>query len=190
MIRVLVVDDHAAVRAGLQTVLRFEHGLIAVGAATGERDLIPLLEHTRPNVVVLDYNLPGRDGIELCRCIKAGVDGPAVLMYTAYDSSELALPATLAGADGVLEKSASAEELFEAIRAVARGERALPAISNDVLAKANRRIDQRDHRLVTMLLERIPETEIADALSIVRDELEPRIAALLSQLRVETAASR
>ena len=190
MIRVLVVDDHPALRAGLYTVLRYEPGIVPVGAATGEDELLPALDRTRPDVVLLDYNLTGRDGIQLCRLIKTNDPAPAVLMYTAYDSAELALPAALAGADGVLEKSATADELFEAIRTVARGERTLPPISRDSLTRANSRIDPRDLPLLGMLLDRATTADIADALRIQTDELEPRIEQMLHQLRLDAAAAQ
>jgi len=189
VIRVLIVDDHAAVRAGLHTVLRLEPGLVPVGAATGEAELLPLLEQTHPNVVLLDHNLPGRDGVQLCRRIKARPDRPAVLMYTAYDSTELALPATLAGADGVIEKRASADELFDAIRLVARGRRSLPPISRDVLARASRRIEERDVPLLELLIGGAPPAEIAEALAIAVEDLEPRVEGLLMALRIDTGSS-
>lgn len=80
MIRVMLVDDHPALRAGLQTVLRAEPGIVPVGAASGEHDLWPLLHRARPDVVILDYHLPGTDGFLLCHKIKAGVLPPAVLL--------------------------------------------------------------------------------------------------------------
>ncbi|HVA85403.1 MAG TPA: response regulator transcription factor [Candidatus Saccharimonadales bacterium] len=190
MIRVVFVDDHPALRAGLLTVLQHEPGLVPVGSASGERELHPLLRRTRPDVVLLDYNLAGCDGIQLCRRVKTGDPKPAVLMYTAYDSAELALPAALAGADGIVEKGALAEDLFDAIRAVARGEQRLPPISRDDLKQANRRIDEQDLPLLGLLLDRTTKDDIADVMRIDAEQLELRVERMLCQLRIDAEAAR
>jgi len=129
MIRVAVVDDHPAVRLGLQTALRNEPGLVPVGEAETPEELAPLLYRTRPDVVLLDYHLPRRDGLTLCREIKSRVPAPKVLLYTAFADASLIVPAIVAGADGVLDKSLPSLELFEAIRRAARGEELIPGSS-------------------------------------------------------------
>ncbi|MDP8968072.1 MAG: response regulator transcription factor, partial [Actinomycetota bacterium] len=100
MIRILIVDDHPAMRAGLTAVLRAEPGLVPLDAATSVSDLWPTLKRTRPDVVVLDYHLPGDDGLVLCRRIKRELPAPAVLLYSAYADAALTIPARLAGVDG------------------------------------------------------------------------------------------
>ena len=112
-IRILVVDDHPAMRAGLMAVLRAEAGLVALDAATSDSDLWPTLNRTKPDVVVLDYHLPGDDGLVLCRRIKRQVPAPAVLLYSAYADAALTIPARLAGVDGLVGKSAPANELYD-----------------------------------------------------------------------------
>ncbi len=80
MIRVAVVDDHPAVRLGLEGALRTEPGLIPIGSATGPEELAPLLYRTHPDVVLVDYHLPRRDGLILCQQVKADVPSPALLL--------------------------------------------------------------------------------------------------------------
>jgi len=104
MIRLLIVDDHPAMRAGLTAVLRAEPGIIPLGTASSEEDLAPTLTRTKPDVVLLDYHLPGADGLKLCRRLKRDVPAPAVLLYSAYADSAMVVPAILAGADGLLNK--------------------------------------------------------------------------------------
>ena len=89
-------------------------------------------------MVVLDYHLPGDDGLVLCRRIKGELPAPAVLLYSAYADASLTIPALLAGADGLVNKAAPAHELYDAIRRVARGERVLPPISRELLNDAGR----------------------------------------------------
>ena len=97
MIRILIVDDHPAMRTGLSAVLRAEPGLVPLDAVGSVGDLWPALHRTRPDVVVLDYHLPGDDGVPACRRLKRELPAPAVLLYSAYADAALAIPAVLAG---------------------------------------------------------------------------------------------
>src|SRR4051794_15114174 len=108
LVRVVVVDDHAAIRMGLQAAIASRPPLVCAGAAACGEELAPLLYRTRPDVVVLDYDLPRVNGLELCRRIKAEVPAPAVLVYSAYADATLALAASIAGAGGIVHKGAPA----------------------------------------------------------------------------------
>jgi DNA-binding NarL/FixJ family response regulator len=119
MIRVLVVDDHPVLRAGLEAVLRSEPGFACVGAAADRDELLVLLRRTRPNVVVLDRRLGAADGLALCREIRSGALAPEVVIYTASnDTTED--DAARAGACGVIIKTRPVEDLFDAVRLAAR----------------------------------------------------------------------
>src|SRR5262245_12363130 len=98
MIRILLVDDHPAMRAGLTGVLAAEPGTVPLDSIASGDELEPALRRCRPDVVLLDYHLPGSDGLVLCRQVKRTVPAPAVLIYSAYADAELAIPAVLAGA--------------------------------------------------------------------------------------------
>ena len=101
MIRVVVIDDHPALRAGLHTVLESEPGIVYAGESDGgEESLWPLLRRVEPDVVLLDYHLPKGDGLQLCYRIKQNIPAPAVIIFSAYASPDLLLPAQLAKADG------------------------------------------------------------------------------------------
>lgn len=185
MIRVVVVDDHPALRAGLETVLRSEPGIVPVGTASTGEELWPLLHRSRPDVVLLDYHLPGDDGLLLCRRIKRRLLAPRVLLYSAYAGGSLAVPAELAGADGVLGKGVPAHELCEAIRRVYRGDRVAPPLRGELLEDASSRVDQEDLPILGMLLDQTSEPDMAAVLGIPDERLHGRIDAIIRRLRVE-----
>lgn len=185
MISVLLVDDHPALRAGLMAVLRSEPGIVPVGTAATREDLWPQFTRTRPDVVLLDYHLPGINGLVACRQLKRTVPAPAVLIYSAYADATLTIPAMLAGADGLVHKGVPAHELTEAIRAVARGQRVLPPLTPQLQAAAAAQIDLEDQPILGMLLSGTPTHEIADVLSVSQTELGERLDRMIEELRVD-----
>src|SRR3712207_1808179 len=108
MIRVAIVDDHHAVRLGLQVMLGAESDIDAVGAAAAAGELWPLLYRTAPDVVIVDYRLPDTDGLSLCQQIKGQAPAPAVVLHSAFADDALTVAALVAGADGVVHKGAPA----------------------------------------------------------------------------------
>lgn len=190
MIRILIVDDHPAMRAGLTAVLRAEPGFVPLDAAASAVDLWPTLNRTKPDVVVLDYHLPGDDGLVLCRRIKRGLPAPAVLLYSAYATAALTIPARLAGADGLVSKSAPANELYDAIRRVARGERVLPPISRELLDDAGNRLASDELPVLGMIIEQTPVLEIAATLGVEPSEVAHRVDRMIKRLKVEIPAPR
>lgn len=182
MIRVAIVDDHHAMRLGLQTALRSEPGIVPVGVAASAAELEPLLYRTQPDVVLLDYHLPDSDGLALCRRIKSDVPAPAVILYSAFAGPAMTVPAIVAGADGLVHKGVAALDLYDALRRVARGERALPPVSEAQLEGAARALDDEDLPILGMLMDRTPPAEIATTLRIDGTELTRRVKAMLARL--------
>lgn len=190
MITVAIVDDHHAVRLGLRAALLSEPGLEPVGSAANAGETDVLLYRTRPNVVLLDYNLPDTDGLTLCRKIKADIPAPAVVLYSAFADPSMIVPAIVAGADGIIDKGAETRELFDAIRQTARGNKALPPVSEPLLEAAGNALDPDELPLLGMLVNRTPPSEIAETMRIGRAELNGRIAGMLSRLKVPVPRSR
>jgi DNA-binding NarL/FixJ family response regulator len=188
MIRLLIVDDHPAMRAGLTAVLRAEPGIVPLGTASSEEDLGAMMQRTKPDVVLLDYHLPGADGLKLCRRLKREVPAPAVLLYSAYADSAMVVPAILAGADGLLNKSAPAPELFDALRAVARGDRVLPPVPRELLESAGGRVEPGDLPILAMMVDGTPIAEVAEAMRQPVAHVARRVDAMIERLRVEIAA--
>ena len=186
MIRIVIVDDHPALRTGLDTVLASEPGLVPVGSAGSPGELWPMLTARRPDVVLLDYHLPGgEDGLQVCRRIKSRLLAPKVLLYSAYAGSSLSIPATIAGADGVIGKGIPARELYEAIRRVAQGERVLPPIAPELMLEASERLDPEDMPILGMLLHDTTTSDIADLVHLDHKAVERRIDQIIARLRVE-----
>ena len=122
IISIVLVDDHAVLRAGLRALLEPESDLEVIGeAATGE-EAIEMIERLKPDVVVMDLSMPGIGGLEATRRI-AGMDqGTRVLVLTMHGEEEHLLPVLEAGGSGYVSKRSADEELIEAIRTVARGD--------------------------------------------------------------------
>ncbi len=120
MIRVLVVDDHPVLRAGLEAVLRAEPGFRCVGGAETGAQMWELLRRGRPDVVVLDHRLGDEDGIELCRALRAEREPPSVLLYTADPTAAVEAQARAAGASGIVDKQVDVDAPFDAIRLAGR----------------------------------------------------------------------
>ena len=184
MIRVAIVDDHHAIRLGLHAAIRSEPGLVPVGAAEGSADLEPLLYRTDPDVVLLDYHLPGTDGLTLCRRIKRDGPSPGVVLYSAFADPSMTVPAIVAGADALVHKGVPARDLFDAIRRVARGELALPPLTGALLEQASQEVDPEDLPILGMLVDHTPVAEVAATMRLTNAELNGRIERMLAQLKV------
>jgi DNA-binding NarL/FixJ family response regulator len=190
MITVAVVDDHHAVRLGLRAALVSEPGLEPVGSAANAAETDVLLYRTRPDVVLLDYHLPGTDGLTICRRIKSDVPAPGVVLYSAFADPSMTVPAIVAGADAIVHKGGQTRDLFDAIRRAARGDSALPPISEPLLEAAGHALDAEDLPLLGMLVNGTRTADIATTMRLGRVELDERIAGMLSRLKVRVPAPR
>jgi two-component system response regulator NreC len=121
-IRILIVDDHHLVRAGLAALIANELDMEVVGEAADGHDAIQKTERLSPAVVLMDISMPGMDGIEATQRITETDQAPRVLVLTQYDHEEYVRRVVQSGASGYILKNSVAEDLRRAIRAVARGE--------------------------------------------------------------------
>jgi DNA-binding NarL/FixJ family response regulator len=182
-IRVLLVDDHPAVRDGLKGVIAADPGLSPIATAATARDALAQAQHLQPDAVVVDYYLPDEDGLSLARRLKALEPPPAVLVYSAYADAAMAIGATLAGADGIASKGSDSDELRYAIRWIADGGQWMPEIPPAALSRMAPRLEPDDKPILGMLLHGTPATEIAEILGITAEWLDTRRWAMLQQLR-------
>jgi DNA-binding NarL/FixJ family response regulator len=131
-----VVDDHEVVRLGLRTLLSNQPDFLVVDEAeSAEEALLKAVAH-RPDVVVMDIRMPGKNGIEACREIKSQLPDVAIIMLTSYAEDEMLFDAISAGAAGYVLKQGRGEDLVNAVRRVAEGDALLdPAVTQRVLAR-------------------------------------------------------
>jgi DNA-binding NarL/FixJ family response regulator len=190
MIRMLVVDDHAAVRAGLIGLLRREPGLVPLGAVGSVGEALREARSLEPQVALIDFQLPDGDGLTLCRELKLLPKPPRVVIYSAFARPALAVAATLAGADGLVDKGVEVDDLFDAIRAVGRGEQALPALEPEMVARCTARLDPDDVSIFGMLMSGTTRAGVAEVLSSDEQTVEDRLRAMLGDLLSESGTVR
>ncbi len=135
MTRVLLVDDHAVVRAGLSALLEASGRIEVVGEASSGADGVRKARSLEPDIVVMDLAMPGMDGVEATRRIAALDLGTKVLVLTIHDEDEFLVPAMEAGAAGFVNKSAADTDLLGALEAVARGHSYLPRRAAALIAR-------------------------------------------------------
>jgi len=164
-VRVLVADDQRVVREGLVTILGLLPEIEVVGAAADGEEAVALSLELAPEVVLMDLRMPGCDGVEATRRLQDQAPAVDVLVLTTYADDRSLLAALRAGARGYLTKDAGADQVQEAIRAVARGEAAIdPAVQ---------------HHLIDAVATGPAEALPSDAPSPLPDGLTPREAEVL-----------
>ena len=138
MIRILLVDDQALVRAGFRMILDAEPDMEVVGEAGDGREAVDQVRLLRPDVVLMDIRMPELDGLEAARRILStnGAEAPKILMLTTFDLDEYVYEALRAGASGFLLKDTPPEQLVSAIHVIAQGEALLsPSITRRVISE-------------------------------------------------------
>ncbi|HYG58335.1 MAG TPA: response regulator transcription factor [Symbiobacteriaceae bacterium] len=123
--RILVVDDHGVVRLGVVALLSQQPGLTVVGQASSAEEAMPLIAQARPDLVVLDVRLPGKNGIDACREIRAQFPTTEVIILSSFAEPQTVTQAFMAGAKGYVLKDLENHRLLQAIQTVASGGSAL-----------------------------------------------------------------
>lgn len=181
-VRVIVVDDHAAVREGIRAMLASEPDLDPIAVTATAADALILAERDRPDVMVLDYHLPDQDGLSLCLRLKRIDDPPAALIYSAFADDLLVALAIIAGADALMSKAADPDELCDLVRALAAGAACMPTVIPATMHSVISRLDAEDLPIVGMLANRTPPAQIAATLRTDEAWLDRRRWAMLKRL--------
>ena len=121
-IKVLIVDDHALLRAGLRALLNLQADIEVVGEAAAGAEALTIVQRLQPDVVLMDISLPGMDGLEVTEKLKKAHPNISVLILTMHDDRGFLYPALKAGASGYVVKKAADTELINAIRSAYRGD--------------------------------------------------------------------
>jgi DNA-binding NarL/FixJ family response regulator len=190
-IRILVVDDHPVVRAGLVTILGTQSDFVVVGEAEDVDTALSRLLTLRPDVLLLDLEMPGGDGIEILRRARENESDARALVFTAFDADDRILAAVRAGAQGYLLKGAPREELFRAIRVVYAGGSLLePVVASKLLrqvrhpAASDVRVTPRELEVLRLVARGRQNKEIARDLAVTERTVKFHLSALMRKLGV------
>lgn len=190
-IRILIADDHPIVREGLSAVLETQPDFAIVGLAASGAQAVALAGELRPDVVLLDLELPELDGVAALRAIRANDPAARALIFTAFDTDERILAAVQAGAQGYLLKGAPRDELFQAIRVINAGGSLLqPVVAARLLRRvsaapsAPERLTERELAVLGLLARGRQNKEIAGELAISERTVKFHVSAILAKLEV------
>jgi len=194
MIRIVVVDDHPIVRQGLVATLDDEPDFEVVGAASSAEEAVGLVQRQRPEVILLDLELPGASGVEAIPRLREASPASRILVFTAYDTDERVLSAVRAGAGGYLLKGAAVAEIASAVRSVAGGETVLAPSAAARLADAVRAprgagpLTAREREVLRLVAQGLPGKQIAGALGISERTVKFHTASLIRKLGADNRA--
>jgi DNA-binding NarL/FixJ family response regulator len=188
-LRVVVVDDHPAMRAGVVALLGAEPGFDIVGEASDGRAGVELVERLRPDVALLDLRMPVLDGVAATAEIIAGPTATRVLILTTYDTDEEIERAVEAGAVGYLLKDATRDQLTEAVRAAARGETVLaPRVAARLVARMRQpppvALTAREADVLGAVADGLSNAEIGERLFIAEATVKTHLLRVFAKLDV------
>ena len=195
-IRVLLVDDHTVVRRGLRLVFELEDDLEVVGEAADGREALAQVAELRPDVVVMDLLMPGMNGVEATRAIRAAHPDVEVVALTSVLEDRMVVDAVEAGAAGYLLKETRPDDLFEAVRAAARGEVRLDPRAQQRLMRELRRpappedrreaLTEREAQVLQQLARGATNKSIAQALGVGEATVKSHVSSVLAKLGLKS----
>jgi len=175
MIKLLIVDDHFLIREGLKKTLRSEKDIDVVGELKKGTQTIDFIQKNDCDIIILDINLPDRNGIDILKDVKAIKPGVHVLILSAYPEDEFAVRAIKAGAAGYITKDRAPDELIKAIRKSVNGgkyiseqlgEQLASDLTGGYLEKAHDKLSDRELQVLSMIGSGKSTNEIASSLSV------------------------
>lgn len=183
-LRILLVDDHFVVRLGLADLLSTEPGFEVVGEASDGEEALEVFINIRPDVVVMDFELPKLDGPEAVAAIRSEDPAACILMLTVSEAEESVWRSVEAGASGYVLKSAPREDIVAAVRSVGTGGEYLPpAIAAILRARRSRpALSPRENDVLRCLVRGLANKEIADFLGLAEPTVKMHLVSLFEKL--------
>jgi len=183
-IRIVVVDDHPLVRAGIAALLGDEPDMVLVGEAANGREAVEQFRAQRPDVMLLDLQMPQMTGLEAMAAIRGEFPEARIIVLTTYTGDVQVVRALQAGASGYLLKSTLRNELLAALRAVHRGRKALsPELSFELAEHAVQdALSPAEVRVLTLVAQGHSNKEVAARLSVTEDAIKGQVRSILAKL--------
>jgi DNA-binding NarL/FixJ family response regulator len=188
-IRVVIVDDHAMIRAGLEQLLTGTDDIVVVGHAEDGEHAIEVVQSVRPDVVLMDLQMPGVDGVTAIRRMKSLALDVDVLVLTSFNDSERIIGALDAGAVGYLLKDADPEDVLRGIRAVARGESPIdPKAARTLLGtradSQDVQLTSREREVLALVREGLTNRQVARRLDISERTVKAHLTSAFARIGV------
>lgn len=188
-VRVVLVDDHAVIRAGLEQLLAGTDDIQVVGSAANGAEALDVVRRIRPDVVLMDLQMPEVDGVAATRSIMAEKLGVDVLVLTSFSDSERIIAALDAGAVGYLLKDADPEDVLQGIRAVSRGEspihpKAARALLGVRAGSPQVQLTSRETEVLTLVREGLANKQIARRLDISERTVKAHLTSAFARIGV------
>lgn len=192
MLRVLIVDDHSAIRAGVRSVLESAGDMTVVGEAASADAVLPLVERRRPNVITMDINLGNGDsGMDAIRDVLAVHPDIGIMIFTAFGERQMLTEGLDSGARGFLVKDASPDEIVRAVRAIAAGGAYVdPSLSAELVrGRGSERLvglSDREREILGLLAEGVPSGDIAKRLFLSTETVRTHVRNAMRKLDADT----
>jgi len=194
-VKVIIADDHPVVRQGLRQMLAVEQDLTVVGEARNGQEVVELSRRVPWEVAVLDYNMPGKNGLELIKELRQRYPGRAVLILSMYPEDRYAVRALKAGAAGYITKETAGDELTKAVKKVATGGRYVSQALAEKLASRltpeqerppHERLSDREYRVMWLLASGKTLHQIADEMRLSPSTVSTYRGRILKKLGLNT----